>query len=303
MNITLRQIRAFVAVAEHGQFALAANRLNVTPSALSMLIRQLENQIGARVFDRHTRLVRLTAVGASFLPVARKTVSDLQMAFDATRELSQLQRGRVSIATSTVLAATLLPLAVRQFCQAHPGIRFELKDMAEQDIRDRVRSGDVDLGIGTDVDPDAELVTALLFTDRLVALLPGKHPLASRHEITWRALASEPLIMLHAASPLRVLVDRALAANKLVMAPAYEASFSSTIISMVANGLGVAALPVNARQVSQKADIAVRPLTRPSVSRQVVVLRRRDTELSPAAAAFHAFVLAFVRSGNAPYAW
>ncbi len=303
MNITLRQIRAFVAVAEHGQFALAASRLNVTPSALSMLIRQLEDQIGARLFDRHTRLVRLTDIGEQFLPVARKTLIDLEAAFDASRDLSTLKRGRVSVATSTVLAATLMPWAIRHFAKAHPGIRVVLRDMAEQAIQDQVRAGGVDLGLGTALDADPELTETLLFQDRLIALLPSAHPLTARREVTWQQLSDEPMIMLHVGSPLRGLVDQALANQRLTVIPAHSVSFSSTVISLVANGLGVAALPVNARQVTPAVDVQVRPLVRPAVARRVVTFRRQLTELSPAAAAFHQSLLSFIRTDAAPKSW
>jgi DNA-binding transcriptional LysR family regulator len=302
MNITLRQIRAFVAVAEQGRFAGAAGRLNVTPSALSMLIRQLEQQIGARLFDRHTRLVRLTELGADFLPVARKTLADLEAALAQTREKSELRRGRVSVATSTVLAATLMPWAMRKFLAAHPGVTVVLKDVVEQEIRQRVRVGEVDLGIGTALEPDAEIEEVPLLEDRLVALLPAGHALAAKRVVSWRELAEQPLILLGAGSPLRRLVEQALAANDIALAPAHEVSFSSTAISMVAVGLGVAALPVNARQVSPKVKVAMRPLVRPAVSRRVCLFKRRDSSLAPAAAAFHEFMRDFVRAGGYPVA-
>lgn len=301
MNITLRQIRAFVAVAEQGRFAGAAGRLNVTPSALSMLIRQLEQQIGARLFDRHTRLVRLTELGADLLPVARKTLADLEAALASTREKSELRRGRVSIATSTVLAATLMPWAMRKFLAAHPGVSVVLKDVVEQEIRQRVRVGEVDLGIGTALEPDAEIDEVPLLEDRLVAVLPPDHPLAAKRAVAWRELADQPLIVLGSGSPLRRLVEQVLATDGHALAPAHEVGFSSTAISMVAVGLGVAALPINARQV-MRVRVAVRPLVRPAVTRRVCLFKRHDSGLSPAAAAFHQFMREFVRAGGYPVA-
>lgn len=290
MNVTLRQLRAFVAVAQHGQFALAADRLHVTPSALSMLIRQLEEQTSARLFDRHTRLVRLTEIGAEFLPVARKVLADLESALSQSRELSALRRGRVSLATSTVLAATLLPEAIRRFGAIWPGITVVLRDVVEQDIKRLVRAGDVDIGIGTALHADADIEEETLLSDRLVALLPHDHPLAARREVTWRELATQPMIALGDGSPLRALATQALDAAGAAVKPAHEVGFSSTVISMVAAGLGVAALPVNARQLTPKVRIAVRPLVRPVVPRRVCLFRPRDRGLSPAAEAFRQFL-------------
>lgn len=295
MNVTLRQLQAFVAVAQHGQFALAANRLHVTPSALSMLIRQLEEQTGARLFDRHTRLVRLTEIGAEFLPVARKVLADLDSALSQSRELTALRRGRVSLATSTVLAATVMPEAIRRFGASWPGITVVLRDVVEQDIKRLLRAGDVDIGVGTALHADADVDEETLLSDRLVALLPHDHTLASRREISWRELAAQPLIALAQGSPLRALADQALAAADATAQPAYEVGFSSTVISMVAAGLGVAALPVNARQLTPKVRIAVRPLVRPVVPRRVCLFKPRDRGLSPAAEAFRTFLREHLR--------
>ena len=295
MNVTLRQLQAFVAVAQHGQFALAANRLHVTPSALSMLIRQLEEQTGARLFDRHTRLVRLTEIGAEFLPVARKVLADLDSALSQSRELTALRRGRVSLATSTVLAATVMPEAIRRFGASWPGITVVLRDVVEQDIKRLLRAGDVDIGVGTALHADADVDEETLLSDRLVALLPHDHALASRREISWRELAAQPLIALAQGSPLRALADQALATADAAAQPAYEVGFSSTVISMVAAGLGVAALPVNARQLTPKVRIAVRPLVRPVVPRRVCLFKPRDRGLSPAAEAFRTFLREHLR--------
>ena len=300
MNVTLRQLQAFVAVAQHGRFGLAADRLHVTQSALSMLIRELESQLGLRLFDRHTRMVRLTEAGAELLPVAAKTIGDLETAVAASRELATLKRGRVSIATSTVLAATLMPWVLRNFAQAHPGIRCVVRDVAEQEIRHRVRVGDVDLGIGTALDADPEIDEVSLITDRMTMLCADRHPLAERRQVSWRELAGHPLIVLGSGSPLRALVDRALDEAGVRVEPAYEVSFSSTVISMVAAGLGVAALPINARQVSSRVKVHARPLVRPTVARRVCAFVRHESSPTPAAAAFRAFLGEYVRAGGYP---
>lgn len=300
MNITLRQLRAFVAVARLGRFGRAAEQLHVTQSALSMMVRELETQLGVRLFDRHTRMVRLTEAGTEFLPVAAKTLADLESAVTQSRDLAVLKRGRVSIATSTVLAGTLLPWAVGEFSRRHPGVRCVVKDCVEPEIRQRVRIGDVDFGIGTALDPDSDVLEVPLLEDRIAALIADRHPLAGRRTVSWRELAAYPLVLLGTGSPLRTMVDRALVEAGVGITPAYEASFSSTVISMVAAGLGVAALPVNARQVSPKVQVHVRPLVRPIVRRRVCLFLRREVAPAPAAAAFQSFIQEYVRSGGYP---
>lgn len=286
MNITLRQLRAFIAVADTASFARAAERMHVSASGLSMLVRELENQLDLKVFSRSTRQVRLTEAGSEFLPLARKSLVDLEAAIAATRSLATIQRGRVTVAASVVPAATLLPWAVSDFVRAYPGIQCAVRDGFEDEIRDQVRRGEVDLGVGTLLEDDTGLDESVLYEDHLMALLPDRHPLVERGTVSWKDLSQHPLISLSAASPSRHLADQAFASAGVSVVPKYEAAFSSTIISMVAAGLGVAALPVNVRQVSPRVKVHARLLVRPTVKRRLGVYSRSDTELSPAAQAF-----------------
>ncbi|AGU48185.1 transcriptional regulator, LysR family [Variovorax paradoxus B4] len=294
MNITLRQLRAFIAVADTASFVRAAERMHVSASGLSMLVRELENQLELKVFSRSTRQVRLTDAGSEFLPLARKSLSDLEAAIAATRSLATIQRGRVTVAASVVPAATLLPWAVSDFVRAYPGIHCAVKDGFEEEIRDQVRRGEVDLGVGTLLEDDTGLDESVLYEDHLMALMPDEHPLVARGTVSWKELSQHPLIALTAASPSRHLADQAFATAGVTAVPKYEASFSSTIISMVAAGLGVAALPVNVRQVSPRVKVHARLLVRPTVKRKLGIYSRSDTELSPAAKAFRQHLESFV---------
>lgn len=298
VNITLRQLRAFVAVADTGAFARAAERLHVAPSGLSNLVRELEDQLGLRLFFRSTRVVHLTQAGSEFLPLAKKTLHDLEAAVAASRSLAEVKRGRVSIAASIVAAATLLPWALRGFAEKYPGIQCVVKDGFEEDIRDQVRRGEVDLGVGTLMEGEPGLAQTVLFQDHLVALLGDGHPLVDKGAVTWRELAEFPLICLSPHSPSRVLADAAFQSAGVSVTPAYEAAFSSTVISMVAAGLGVAALPVNVRQVSRRVAVHARLLVNPTVQRRLGVFARSDAELSPAAMAFRRHLENFVRIGR-----
>lgn len=298
MNITLRQLRAFLAVAETGAFARAAESLHVSPSALSTLVKELEGQLGLKLFSRSTRVVQLTEAGAEFRPLARKALDDLEAAIAGSRALAQVKRGRVSVAASIVVAATLVPWVLQSFQQRHPGIQCILKDGFEETIRDQVRRGEVDLGIGTLIEGEPGLSQVTLYQDHLVALVADSHPLAERGVVSWRELAQHPLVCLSPQSPSRALADAAFETAGVRPNVAYEAAFSSTVISMVAAGLGVAALPVNVRQLSRRAGVQARLLVRPTVKRHLGVFFRSDAELSPAAAAFLEHLRAFVRTGR-----
>jgi LysR family carnitine catabolism transcriptional activator len=298
MNITLRQIRAFLAVADTGGFGRAAEQMHVSPSALSTLVKELEEQIGLKLFYRSTRVVQLTEAGSEFLPLARKALDDLEAAVAGSRALADVKRGRVTVAASIVIAATLLPWVMQSFRQCHPGIQCILKDGVEETIRDQVRRGEVDLGVGTLLEGEPGLSEITLYQDHLVALVPDGHPLAQRGSVSWRELAKHPLICLPAQSPSRALADAAFQEAGLRPVPAYEVTFSSTAISMVAAGLGVAALPVNVRQLSRGAGVQARMLVRPTVKRSMGIYSRSDAELTPAARAFLQHMQAYVRSNS-----
>jgi DNA-binding transcriptional LysR family regulator len=298
MNITLRQLRAFVAVAETGSFARAAEQLHVSPSGLSMLVRELELQLGLEVLFRTTRQVRLTDAGSEFMPLARKALEDLEAAISASRTLAELKRGRVTVSASVVAAATLLPWAIQDFVGRHPGIQCVLKDGYEEAIRDQVRRGEVDLGVGTLLEDDLGLEDIVLFEDHFVAVLPEGHILARKDVVTWKELAGFPMVALSPQSPSRKLADEAFIAARVRVVPLYEASFSSTIISMVASGLGLAALPVTVGQVSRRVNIVTRRLVRPAVQRRLGVFARSDATLSPAAIAFRDHLLKFSNDGR-----
>jgi DNA-binding transcriptional LysR family regulator len=178
MNITVKQIRAFLAVAQSGSFTVAATRLHLTQSAVSVLIGELEKQFGLRLFDRTTRLVQATDAGRDFHPVAEKVLADLAGALASSRDLVAKQRGRVAIAATPLMSSILLPKAIARYAALYPGISVVLKDTLAAQIPARVRDGEVDFGIGTCERSGREISTEPLLSDTLVLICPAAHALA-----------------------------------------------------------------------------------------------------------------------------
>lgn len=294
MNVTLRQLRAFVAVAELGRFGLASAELNLTQSAVSILVRELEAELKHRLFDRHTRMVSLTAAGREFLPQARKILEDLEIAVGNIHELSELKRGRVAIASAIVLAATVLPPAIARFRECYPDIAVQVRDMPEEEIRPALKHNEVDLGIGTISGDDSEIEATLFMRDSLTLICRSDHPFVRRGRVRWSDLPGENLIGLAKDNPLRDLVDRALLGVGKDVRPQYEVRFSTTAISMIAAGLGVAVLPQNSRLLSPRVDVTTVELVDPPITRDVSVLQHRQRALSPAATRMKEFLLASV---------
>ncbi|KSV73320.1 MULTISPECIES: LysR family transcriptional regulator [Ensifer] len=294
MNITLRQLRAFIAVAELGQFNIAARNLHLTQSAVSILIRDLEREIGVRLFDRHTRMVSLTLVGQEFLPQARKIMKDLELAVGDVRDNASLKRGQVTIAAAIVLAATVVPPIIARFLNKYPEISVNIRDMPEEQITPALKRHEVDIAVGTLSEEDPEIAATPLLRDKLMLVCREDHRFAKRKSVRWAELKDETLITLAASNPLRNIVEHNLIRVAPNYRPKYEVRFSTTAISMIAAGMGVSVLPENSGQLASAVGVTTVDLIDPIVMRDVSLLQRRHHSLSPAAEHLKAAFIASV---------
>jgi DNA-binding transcriptional LysR family regulator len=299
MNITLRQLRAFIAVAEFGQFNLAARNLHITQSAVSILIRDLETEIGVRLFDRHTRMVSLTLVGQEFLPQARKILKDLELAVGDVRDNASLKRGQVTIAAAIVLAATIVPPILARFMRMYPEISVSIRDMPEEQISPALKRNEVDIAVGTLSEDDPEIAATALLRDKLMLVCREDHRFAKRKSVRWTELKDETLITLAAANPLRNIVEHNLLRVVPNYRPKYEVRFSTTAMSMIAAGMGVAVLPENSSQLASAVRVTTVDLIEPMVMRDVSLLQRRHHSLSPAAEHLKAVFIAYAADREA----
>ena len=293
-RLNLRQLRALLLLVEFGSFTGAAKQLHVTQSALSGLIKELEQAVGVRLFDRHTRAVRLTAAGVDFHQAVQKTLTDLDQAVHRLQDLSELREGRVRVVASTVVSAGLLSGAFRDFRAQHPRVQLELRDVAEEQILATVESGAVDFGIGTSIGSDRELDELPLFDDKFIALCCANHPLARRRRVPWKLLSAQPFIALARGSPIRQLIDDAIHANGVRLQIVNEVSFATTVLSLVGAGLGVSVLPMNNHPYLSAFGVHAAELVDPVITRKVSIFTPRYRAPSPAAAAFISFLQARV---------
>ena len=294
MDITLKQLRAFVTVANLGQFTLAADKLGSSQSAVSTLVRQLEQNLNLRLFDRHTRLLRLTEAGMDILPVAARAVADIEGMVESSRELNALRRGKVSIAAGTVQAALMLPQLVHAFNKLYPEIAVALHDVAEKTVLEQVANSSVDLGIGTVPEDDSELMGTRLTTDEFLVVLHPDDPLAKLSELRWTDLVDRKLIGPQRGNPIRDRLENELARNGIVLPfdkTMQEVALPLTIIGMVEGGLGVAIMTSAVTRLATSMGLVVRTPTEPHIKREVSLIQKRARSLSPAARRFRDFLL------------
>jgi DNA-binding transcriptional LysR family regulator len=290
MNVTLRQLRAFVLVGRLGNFTRAAQAMHVTQSALSLLVRELESAVNTRLLDRTTRAVSLTAAGSEFFAGAQRILGELESVIAGVDKLVAKERGRVVIAAPLVLSSTFLPPVLAAFKALYPGIELVLKDTLPMQVLPLVRSGAADLGIGTFSATEVDLERVLLFTEAMVAVFPASHPFASMRRLTWADLASAPILALRSGSVFRDLAEAGFSAVGLTLQPAFEADYAGSLVGLVAAGLGVAILPGYATSLTDKSRIKWRRLEKPVVEREVLLVRKLGSSASPAAQAFVDFL-------------
>jgi DNA-binding transcriptional LysR family regulator len=300
MNVTLRQLRAFVLVGRLGSFTQAAQEMHLTQSALSLLIRELESAMATRLVDRTTRNVSLTAAGHEFFASTQRVLADLEHAISNVDKLLAKERGRVVVAAPLVLSSALLPPILAGFRSAFPGIELVLNDSLPGQVLSQVRSGIADLGIGTFSQTEEDLHRVLLFKEALVAVFPASHPLSRRQRPTWRDLAQVPVLALRRGSVFRDLAEGGFAAAGISLKPAFEADYVGTLIGMVNAGLGVAIVPGYAAALTDRRRIRSKRIEKPVVEREVLMVHRSGPTLSPAAEAFAQFVAQHTEAAATP---
>lgn len=283
MNVTLRQLRAFIAVAEAGHFTRAAESIDLSQSSVSTLVRELEENLHLRLFDRHTRMLRLTAAGAEILPLARKAVADLDSVIGSSKELASLGRGRVSVAAASVQAALLMPRFIQLFTARHPGVQVVLRDVAQHEVPAMVRSGEVDFGLGTASDTRHDLSAQTFSSELFCAVLRPEHALQRKREVTWRDLGDYPLIGPPNGNPLREQLDFALAREGISLTRQYEVLLPLTIVGMVAGGLGIGVVTTALGGLVQSLGLVMKKLSAPVVRHEVSLIMHPERSLSPAA--------------------
>ncbi|KAA2257552.1 LysR family transcriptional regulator [Solihabitans fulvus] len=241
----LQQLRYVLAVAETNSFTRAAERCLVVQSALSHQIARLERELGARLFERTSRRVRLTPAGAAFLPAARQCLDAAERAAAEVAAAVGEVRGRLAVGLIPTVAAVDLPGALREFRQRYPHVRISLRVGASDDLAEQVREGVIDvafLGLPTTARPDGVAVHELA-RGRLVAVVAPDHPLAGEPVVTLGRLATEVFVDLPAGTAGRVQSDQAFEAACLARDVAFEVSSADFIARLVGQGLGVAMLP------------------------------------------------------------
>jgi LysR family carnitine catabolism transcriptional activator len=283
---SVRQLRAFVAVYHAGQVSAAAEQLALTQPAVTVLLRELEDKLGVKLFDRSTRALRRTEAAVEALGYAERALAELEALGTSMAELAGARRGRVRIAATSTVAQTLLPGVLRSFLASHPEVKVEIEDLAPSEFVETLLAGRVDFGVGTLEAAVPALRERVFLEDVLAAVAPAGPDFPAGKPITWKQLAALPLVTVKAGYGVRRRIDAAAESAGVQLRIVHEVSLLTTALALAESGLGVAVVPSSMLGRGGRGTLAARKLTRPAVPRNVAVIHKQERSLSPAAEAF-----------------
>ncbi|MGO4398344.1 LysR family transcriptional regulator [Achromobacter sp. PAB15] len=283
MNLSARQLRAFVALAEERHFTRAAQRCHLTQPAFSALIRSLEDTAGLRLFDRSTRHVELTAEGRVLDASARRLLADMDLVMEDLRDHAARRRGRVELAALPSLAAGWLPNLLARFSNEHPGIVLDLRDALLEPCLNMVQSGQVDFAVASRRADMTDLDSEFLHADRYFLVCRADHPLAAQKSVRLRDIVRHPVIQLARGSSVRKHLDEAFGAD--APSPVFEVEHLATVTGLVRAGLGVSVVPAMTLFHFASDDLRVVPLAGRALTRPLYLVQRKGRSLSVAAQA------------------
>jgi DNA-binding transcriptional LysR family regulator len=290
-NLSLRQLRAFDAVARAGSFVGASRALHVTPSALTETIKHLEAALGARLIDRTTRAMWLTPAGMTFLEAARESLDSLSQGVDRMRDRAFPDDGQVTLAAAQSVLATLAVPALLVVRAAYPRMAVALMEERGQGVIRLVASGAADFGIGG-WHPDAESLAAQpLFTDRLGVIGPADEPLLRKRKLRGADLQGHHFIGLTADTAISELLRGAAELPKAAREPLLRVSNTLLLQQAVQAGLGCALIPALTARHSMVQGLTFRTFEDPVIERRIHLFTRASRSLSPAAAVVHRAIL------------
>jgi DNA-binding transcriptional LysR family regulator len=279
MAIKIEMLRCFHAVVDHGNLMQAATALGRTPSAVSMMLKQFEDHVGAPLFEAG-RKSRLTALGEMIHAEARRELIHFDKSVSMINALAQSQAGLVRLAVTPSAANTILPPVIERFTATHPSVRIDLRDMASADVLHALEQDQADIGIGTFQIPN-NLERFELFSDNFGVVCRRDHPLAKDWDLlTWEDVAPHRFIANGLCSMVQDPDFAPILQGSVLMA-----STTISLLALVNEGVGVTVLPERALPATYS-DLVFLKLHDINELRRVYVASVPHDQLAPAVKTF-----------------
>ncbi len=281
-QLDTQALAAFIAVAEHSSFSVAAEHLHLTQPAVSKRVALLEQQLGQPVFDRIRRRVHLTEAGATLLPLAKKILLDLSDAAQRINDLQHRVGGDLSIAFSHHIGLHRLPPYLRHFSMKHPNAHLNIRFIDSEAAYRMVTAGDIELAVITlSPDPQPHIHTTPLWTDPLAFVCSPDHALHLRDNVSLQQLSEHYAILPSAGTYTGKLIAQLFEEQSLTIDKLLSTNYLETIKMMVSIGLGWSVLPKTMTESLEEMHVPDH-----YIERQLGVIQYADRRLSNAARAF-----------------
>lgn len=285
INCEILDLRAFLAVLDAGGFEKAAHRLNMSQPTISRRIRLLEEALNAILFERSTRKVSLSRIGAQFEPLARRIVHDFESSIASLSISGNADSRLVRVAAIPTAACRFLPRVIEKFARDYPGVRVRILDLPGPAALECVASGEADFGVNFLGATQKDLRFTPLIDDPFVLACHVDHPIAKQQRIKWSDLRELSLIISQASGN-RALIDHALSRSNLQLNWMFEASHLSTSFGIVEAGVAMAVVPRLSVPLNSHPLIASILLECPRVTRTIGLVERFNARLTTASCAF-----------------
>ncbi|KQP22662.1 LysR family transcriptional regulator [Pseudorhodoferax sp. Leaf267] len=289
-RFTLRQLEAYVAVAELHSFNAAAERLGLTAQAVSQLVAEFESVVGFRVFDRTTRRVGLSSAGRDFLASAETVLRHVHACESAAADVRHRAAGVVRIGAPMVIASVALPAAIQAYAAERPKVVVRIRDLPVDGLVESVASGDVDLAVGPDRPVGTDVERQPLFTSPWVLWCAKSHPLARRKTVRWDMLREHALLAAGRDHERSVEMMRLSSPEGARIAPVDIVDNVSTALGIAAQGRVATLAPAYVAPMAGYFGLVMRRVVEPEAIRTVCLYRSATRSLSPAAQGFAEFL-------------
>jgi len=285
--VELLQLQYFIEVARTEHMTEAAHTLHVTQSSLSKTIRRLEEDVGAPLFDRNNRRLRLNEFGILFLKRAEKALFELEQGKREIRDLANYEPDTLKL---VVTAASTLPPILVEFRKQMPQIQFHVERLTAGEMEERLRRGEADFGLSSPLAAEDGIGCEVVHIDPIVAALPSDHPLAEKSMLSLTELRDEWLIGVKKGYGTRNLIDAAALQYGFAPHYVYEGDEPSRLIALVEAGIGIAFIPATAKE--ERSGVRYIALKEKELSREIALLWNTERYLSRAAKVFREVVRA-----------
>ncbi|HVE10664.1 MAG TPA: LysR family transcriptional regulator [Paraburkholderia sp.] len=286
MNLSLKQLKVFLGVANASSFTKTAQSMHLSQAALSAIIRELETQLQCRLLERTTRTVALTEAGRVFYPTAMKIVETLEKSVIELNELGRQKQSSLLLGCTPMIAASLMPPVLARFAQAYPATAVELVDRPPGELLKMVEEGDLDAAFGIFFSQISGIDRVPIFPTRLVAVSAigdmslGGPAARERHGVRWSALEGLPLITLPKDNPLQRLIEATLSKEEVTVSRRTVVGHLQTAVAMAHEGLGVAIMPSFCEHICRHYRVQI-DVMRPEVEFSFYRITRSGRDMLP----------------------